>query len=188
MVCTRKKQYDKYERHCAKCFQFLYPDADLPRRTHLKEDELAKFLYAHYGADKWTRDSTLRGGCSARRPDFVRDLLTHVIDVENDEFGHRDRKQECENRRAMEIYQDIAFRPLFCIRFNPDSYVDADGVRHKGCFSYSATGALIVDKVLYAERCAALVLIIDKYLLNVPEKAYAEEFLFYNEDNDDEQE
>jgi hypothetical protein len=65
--------------------------------------------------------------------------------------------------------------------------VDADGVRHKGCFSYSATGALVVDKVLHAERCAALVLIIDKYLLTVPDKAYTEEFLFYSEDNKDDE-
>ena len=182
MVFTRDKKYDKYERHCAACFQYLHPDVEFRRRTHLKEDALAEFLHAHYGGEKWTRDSTLHGGCSARRPDFVCDLLTHVIVVENDEFEHRDRKEECENRRAMEIYQDLAFRPLVCIRFNPDSYVDADGVRHTGCFSYSTTGALDKDEALFAERCAALVEVIDKYLATIPEKAFTEEFLFYSEE------
>jgi len=59
------------------------------------------------------------------------------------------------------------------------------GVRHKGCFSYSSTGALVVDKVLFAAQRSALVIVIDKYLSTVPDKAYTEEFLFYNSNEED---
>ena len=44
----------------------------------------------------------------------------------------------------MEISQDIGHRPLVFIRFNPDKYVSADGVRHRSCWQMNKYGTYSV--------------------------------------------
>lgn len=63
-------------------------------------------------------DSKVQGGCSRRRPDALIDLLSHSIVLECDEFGHTG--YSCENKRTMEIFEDLGSRPLVVLRFNPD--------------------------------------------------------------------
>ena len=58
------------------------------------------------------------------------DLLTHVVIVECDENQHKSYIPECENRRKMELFRDVGFRPVVFVRFNPDGYRGGNG----GCF------------------------------------------------------
>ena len=72
------------------------------------------------------------GGCSKKRPDVLIDLLLYSIIIECDEEQHKN--YECENKRTMQLFEDLGERPLILIRFNPDSYVE-NKKKIKGCFT-----------------------------------------------------
>jgi hypothetical protein len=76
---------------------------------------------------------------------------THVIIVEIDENQHNDYDTTCENRRLMEISQDVGHRPVVFIRFNPDDYIDETGVKVKSCFTTDKSGLLKVAKTKQSE-------------------------------------
>jgi len=77
-------------------------------------------------------DKAVNGGCSKKRPDVLIDCLTHSIIIECDEYEHVN--YECENKRTMQLFQDLGNRPLVLIRFNPDTYVNENEEKVQGCF------------------------------------------------------
>lgn len=54
------------------------------------------------------------------------DCYTHVIDIEIDEDQHKRYDKECDDKRSMEILNDLRC-PIVFIRFNPDTYVAKKG-------------------------------------------------------------
>jgi hypothetical protein len=51
-------------------------------------------------------------------------LIGHAIVIEVDENQHKKYDTSCENKRLMELSQDIFHKPLILICFNPDNYID----------------------------------------------------------------
>jgi hypothetical protein len=99
-------------------------------------------------------DKLIAGGCSFRRPDCHLDLGVFTLVVENDENEHL--TYECENKRMMQIFQDSGSRPLVMLRFNPDSFTDAAGVRHPSCFGVDKNGVLRIQPTRISEWRARL--------------------------------
>lgn len=68
-----------------------------------------------------------------------------MLIIEIDEFVHASYPDNeiCENRRLMELSQDLNHRPLIVFRFNPDSYKE-NGEKIEGCWKISSTGLCIV--------------------------------------------
>jgi hypothetical protein len=83
-------------------------------------------------------DKSVEGGCSKKRPDVLIDLLLYSIIIECDECQHKN--YECENKRTMQLFEDLGNRPLIIIRFNPDSYKGdlssspENNTKIEGCF------------------------------------------------------
>ena len=50
-------------------------------------------------------------------------IFIQIIIVEIDEYQHENITYSCENKRIMEISQDLGHRPIIFIRFNPDEYL-----------------------------------------------------------------
>ncbi len=71
-------------------------------------------------------DRRIEGGCSRRCPDLFLDMGSHIVIVEVDESKYDEYDCTCENRRLMEISQDLNHRHIVMIRFNPDGYVCAE--------------------------------------------------------------
>jgi hypothetical protein len=94
----------------------------------------------------WVWDKRVQGGCSLRRPDLLLDLGTHVIIVEVDENKHTDYECICENRRIMELSKDLLHRPIILIRFNPDAYINDEGIFVKSCWKENKQGILHISK------------------------------------------
>jgi len=119
---------------CQACFCNKYPDHEKSTLYKIKErylrDEL-RDLFKGYQIDM-IFDKTIDGGCSSRRPDILIDCLTHSIVIECDEHQHTN--YECENKRTMELFNDLGSRPLVMIRFNPDSYINENEEKVQGCF------------------------------------------------------
>ncbi len=118
---------------CQACFCNKYPDHEKSTLYKIKERYLRDELRLRF-PDKDINmifDKAVDGGCSKKRPDVLIDLLLYSIIIECDEGQHKN--YECENKRTMQLFEDLGERPLILIRFNPDSYMENDK-KVEGCF------------------------------------------------------
>ena len=51
----------------------------------------------------------------------------------------------CENKRIMELSQDVGHKPIVFIRFNPDDY-DENEIRISSCWGLNNKGICVVKK------------------------------------------
>jgi hypothetical protein len=119
-LCTSVGVNRKYKPYCAGCFFFLNPDDPRKRLYKLREHAFLlpiKDIYTDIVIDK-----TIEGGTSKRRPDGLIQMEGYSIVIEIDEGQHLKYDTLCENRRTMEIFQDLGSKPVVFIRLNPDGY------------------------------------------------------------------
>ena len=111
----------KYEGYCMPCFINNPLNADKPahRNYKTKEKEVALAITQIFPNATWILEKKIQDGCSARRPDVLMDLGYHVLMVEVDENQHNSYDCSCENKRLMELAQDLGHRNMVVIRFNP---------------------------------------------------------------------
>jgi hypothetical protein len=138
-------------------------------------------------------DKAVDGGCSKKRPDVLIDVLLYSIIIECDENQHKN--YECENKRTMQLFEDLGNRPLILIRFNPDSYIEGSSEESNqkvdGCFKPLTKIEDIHKKKFYElneeewkRRVDILEEVIkDKISFEVPQKEIEEIKLFYNKPN-----
>jgi hypothetical protein len=86
------------------------------------ENELNDFLETKNLT--FTRDKTLAGTCTKKRPDFVFDTDFGVVVIENDENQHKSHLYENEQSRMVELHQAFGTSVHF-IRFNPDKFIQS---------------------------------------------------------------
>ena len=90
-------------------------------------------------------DKIIINGCSRRRPDLLLDMGSHIIIVEVDENKHQGYECICENKRLMELSQDLQHRSIVFIRFNPDEYIDLYGNKIESCWKTNAFGITVIQ-------------------------------------------
>ena len=132
---TRVKK--KYNRYCLHCFIHLFPEKPVSRNYKTKESAVAEFVKYTFPHQSWISDKRVQDGCSKRRPDLFLDIGDQVLVVEIDENQHIDYNCSCENKRLMELSQDVGHRPLVFLRFNPDDYID-NGKQISSCWGKTA--------------------------------------------------
>ena len=175
---------------CHACFCNAYPDHEKSTLYKIKERYLRDELRRRF-PDKdinMVFDKAVDGGCSKKRPDVLIDLLLYSIIIECDENQHKN--YECENKRTMQLFEDLGNRPLILIRFNPDSYGSSEENNRKvdGCFKPLTKIEDIHKKKFYElneeewkRRVDILEKVIkDKISFEVPQKEIEEIKLFYN--------
>jgi hypothetical protein len=113
----------KYRGYCFSCFVHIFPNEPNSRNYKTKEKYTTDYIKEKIPNVDWVVDRKVYDGCSRRRPDLYLDLGYQVLVVEIDENQHTNYDCSCENKRLMEISQDIGHRPLIFIRFNPDDYI-----------------------------------------------------------------
>lgn len=148
---TYKNPKKEYEGYCLRCFIHTHPDKPNARNYKTKEKTVVDEVLKSFPQFTWTMDKKIQDGCSRRRPDLFLDMGSHVIIVEIDENQHTDYDCSCENKRLMEISQDIGHRPVVFIRFNPDDYIDETGAKKRSCFTADKTGIMKVAKTKQKE-------------------------------------
>jgi hypothetical protein len=162
--------------YCSPCFYSLNPEHIKTKRHKTRENTFMYQLKEIY--PDIILDKTVVGGCSQKRPDGLIDLLTHSIIIEIDENQHRG--YSCENKRSMELFQDLGSRPIIFIRLNPDGYT-SNGKKKKGCFTLSKTnGELVHNKKEISERFNVLLETIDECKA-VPDKTVTIVELYFDE-------
>lgn len=183
IFCNDALGYSKYDGHCIRCFIHLFPENTISTNYKVKERHVTDYINDEF-PNEFIFDKSIYGGCSRKRPDAFRDCLTHSLIIEIDENQHKSYEEICENKRMMEIFEDLAHRPIVFIRFNPDSYIDEDGNKVKSCFVIEKkTGILVLDDMNeWIDRICKLKEEIEYHIENIPTKEVTIVNLFYNDD------
>jgi hypothetical protein len=175
----------KYEWYCFFCFINTFPDKPVTRNYKTKEKAVSDYIKEQFSDVTWVLDKKISDGCSKRRPDLLLDLGYQVIIIEIDENQHTSYEDICENKRIMIISQDLNFRPIIFIRFNPDDYTINDK-KITSCWGPNGNGIMSVKKTKKKEWVTRL----DKlketvtYWINTPsEKPIEIDNLFFDEIN-----
>jgi nitrite reductase/ring-hydroxylating ferredoxin subunit len=137
---------EKYDGYCRYCYMNLFPDKPVSRNYKTKEHSVVEFVTTKFPDFTWVADKHVSGGCSKRRPDLLLDLGDQIIIVEIDENQHTDYNCSCENKRIMELSQDVGHRPIVFIRFNPDDYIDENGKNISSCWGQDGNGICVIKK------------------------------------------
>jgi hypothetical protein len=125
--------------YCVRCYIHMFPDKPILRNFKTKENYIVEFIKKEFPDLTWITDKRIYDGCSKRRPDLLLDLGYQVIIIEIDENQHNDYDCSCENKRIMELSQDVNHRPIIFIRFNPDGY-NNDNVNITSCWEIGKMG------------------------------------------------
>ena len=142
--CLTRVQ-EKYDGYCLFCYMHLFPDKPVSRNYKTKEYSVVEFVKNMFPDLNWIADKIISGGCSKRRPDLILDLGYQVIIVEIDENQHIDYDCSCENKRIMELSQDLGHRPIVFIRFNPDDY-EKNKKNITSCWGQDKKGLCVIKK------------------------------------------
>jgi hypothetical protein len=181
-LCPVQTSNTNYEGYCLRCFINLFPDKPAPRNYKTKEQSVVDFVLSIFDQYDWITDKRIKDGCSKRRPDLLLDMGDQVIIVEIDENQHIDYDCSCENKRTMELSQDINHRPMVFIRFNPDSYYE-NGKSISSCWSINKSGICVISKTNTKEwndRLSALKSQIEYWCSNRTDKTVEIVQLFYD--------
>ena len=145
-LCSQRSYRPSFEGYCTFCFTNLFPEKPVVRNYKSKEKSVAEYILNEFPNMTWISDKRVQDGCSRRRPDLVLDLGYQIIIIEIDENQHTDYDCSCENKRLMEISQDVGHRNIIFIRFNPDQYIEKDGSKIKSCWTINKHGLSVVTK------------------------------------------
>jgi hypothetical protein len=141
---------EKYDGYCLFCFINTFPDKPVVRNYKTKEFTVVEYIKSKYPEFSWREDKTVQDGCSKRRPDLLLDLGYQIIIIEIDENQHIDYDCSCENKRIMELSQDLGHRPIIFIRFNPDDYLQEE-TKISSCWGITKQGICVVKKTKQKE-------------------------------------
>jgi hypothetical protein len=150
---------EKYDGYCLFCYMHLFPDKPVARNYKTKEFAVVDFVKTTFSHFDWVADKIVQGGCSRKRPDLLLDLGYQIVIVEVDENQHVGYDCSCENKRIMELSQDLGHRPIVFIRFNPDEYENETNKMVTSCWGVDKKGICVVKKSKadeWASRLSAL--------------------------------
>ncbi len=180
--CNTSISGEKYEGYCSWCYSHLFPEKRKSKNYKTKELSVQEFILESLPEYSWITDKKVFDGCSKRRPDLLLDLGYQVIIIEVDENQHMHYDCSCENKRLMELSQDLGHRNIIFIRFNPDDYINDKGVKVKSSWHSSKSGILqIQNKHEWNERLIILKNCIHYWVENKTDKLIEVIQLYYNQ-------
>jgi hypothetical protein len=124
-------------------------------------------------------DKPVEGGCSKKRPDVAIDFGSHCLMIEIDENRHVN--YSCEERRMVELYEDVGFRKIIFLRFNPDGYKEGTH-KYISPFRYTRSGILHIDETEFNRRINKLTERVHIHRLSEPPEQITIEYLFYGDE------
>ena len=143
--CNTQINKKKYKGYCLFCFMNLFPNEKVSRNYKTKEVAVSDYIKTEFLNMDWICDKQINNGCSKKRPDLLLDLGYQVLIIEIDENQHNSYDCSCENKRLMELSQDLNHRPVVFIRFNPDDYLD-NNKKIISCWGINRNGICCVKK------------------------------------------
>jgi hypothetical protein len=107
-------------------------DPEVQRNKNLREEKIKTFLSARFPDRQYRHDKGIPDRFCKEvrsRPDFLFDCDTHLVELEVDQFEHRNYEEGCELARQYNIVAATGL-PIHFICYNPDSFsIDGKKVR-----------------------------------------------------------
>jgi hypothetical protein len=97
----------KYNGYCLPCCIQVHPEIQVSKNYKTKENDVVDRIKQTFPNFDWVYDKKVEDGCSMKRPDLLLDMGSHIIIVEVDENKHDTYDCSCENKRLMQISQDL---------------------------------------------------------------------------------
>ncbi len=174
----------KYQGYCYGCFIQTFPNNPIVRNHKTKERYVADYIRNQFPDYTIIFDKPIENGCSSRRPDIFMDFGEFVMIIEIDENQHQVYDCSCENKRLMQLFQDIGNRQMVMIRFNPDGYKNHKTENITSCWGYTKEKGLChVKKTKQKEwqyRLETLTKYVHHFCKNRINKEIHVEHLFYD--------
>lgn len=180
-----KRKIEKYNGYCLRCCIHMCPEIKVSRNYKTKELDVFDRIREHFPNFTWVNDKVVEDGCSKRRPDILLDMGEHILILEVDENKHSSYDCICENKRLMQISQDLQHRPIVWIRFNPDGYVNQEGINIRSCWKENKQGIMQImttKKKEWEKRIEALKIQVQYWIDNKTTKTIEIIELFYDND------
>jgi hypothetical protein len=169
----------RWNPYCFRCYCVLHPEEEIPRKFKLKEHYVRDALIEYYKETiTMVFDRSVENGCSKRRPDICIDFGSHCLMIEIDENRHIN--YSCEEKRMVELYEDIGFRKIVFIRFNPDGYTIGIN-KYISPFKYTKSGILNLNGDEMICRIQELITKINLYKDQEPLEQLTVEYMFYGD-------
>lgn len=173
-----------YDGYCLRCYIGLFPNETRTRNYKTKELKVCEFIRENFTDYTIRFDKIVPDGCSKKRPDIYIDMGSYTIIIEVDENQHDTYGGICENKRFMEIFNDLGNRPMHLIRFNPDKYYNNKNELVKSCWSFSKEGLSIINRTMrdnWKSRLNTLKDTIKNAIEKEPIKEIDIKYLYYDE-------
>ena len=184
ILCPTRTSNKLYKGFCYRCFIHTFPDNTIVRNHRTKERTVADYIKEHFSCYDIFFDKRVHGGCSSRRPDILIDFGHHVVIIEIDENQHESYDCSCENKRIMQLFQDIGMRPITFVRFNPDKYYDHKNKLVSSCWGLTESKGICVVKEGKRKEWEMRLSVLNEHVHHVCEKGGDKEIdaiqLFYN--------
>ena len=174
----------KYDNYCLRCYMYTFPDKPISRNYKTKEFAVVEYVKQQFSEYNWISDKIISSGCSRRRPDLLLELEEQIIIIEIDENQHTDYDCSCENKRIMELSQDVGHKSIIFIRFNPDEYINK-GEKNKSCWGLDqmVKDFLLLQKKKNGKKdqiCYQVILIIGQKIIQIKQLKLFNYFMIYN--------
>jgi hypothetical protein len=118
-LCNTRLSNLKYNGYCLRCFIYNYPDNSIVKNYKTKEKLVVDFIRNQFPNNNWKFDKIIQNGTSKKRPDIFINLDNQIIIIEVDENQHQYYDYICENKRLMQLSQDVGHKSIVFIRINP---------------------------------------------------------------------
>jgi hypothetical protein len=170
----------------------MFPERQVTLNYRTKEFAVAEYILEAFPDYSWIVNKKIQDGCSKKRPDLFLDMGEQIIIVEIDEKQHLRYESICENKRMMELSQDVGHRPIVIMRFNPDDYRDEYSKKVPSCWGITRETGLckLVHSGDWKRRLSTLKDTIEGLIAAPSTKVLETIYLFYNaeeEEEDDEE-
>ena len=177
------------DNYCSVCYKNEFPDSEYSKKQRVMKQTFINYIYKEEFKESYDWDSvdkTIDGTCNNRRPDYYKEFYTYSLILEIDENQHKYYNKQCEINRINELSIGFNHRPIVCIRFNPDNYINKNGEKIDSIFNLTEkNGKLKINR----DKCIKRLIIVNKmvkYYSNVKNvdilSPYKEVKLFFDKE------
>lgn len=191
--CGSQARNELYRGYCYTCYVDMFPDNPISISYLTKERNACGYIATKLSKESEeirnnitaTYNKIIKGGSSKRRPDLYINQQTHALMAEIDENRHTIYDIEDDQIRLKQLWEDIGKKPMVIVRFNPDSYVDENGIRVLTPWQKTTKGTQLKSnmEIEWKKRLKKLYKRIRYWLLNKPENMITIIYLYYGADH-----
>ncbi len=188
IFCEKNIDSNKNEGYCSYCFINMFPEKSIDNKMkNTKELQTIMEIKNNFPNKNFVFNKSINNA----RPDIILKLDKHIIIIEIDENQHKNYNEKCEQNRINDLYENLGYKNIVLIRFNPDKYINSLKMTRESCFIIDNHGKYILDKKQIKEWNKRIKKLIEIIKNNIQfnfndNEIFKQIFLFYDNYEDEE--